>query len=178
MLNRLLKKLIQTSSGRTRFILAVVGLSVALLLILASVQIEANYNDLLNGKSNQDSIANFLVVNKTVTDKTVGATNLTDAEIADLKNQPFVDAIGILTPCRFKVAAQSVSDQIPFYSEIFFESVPDEFIDVQSNDWKWDSNSRFIPMIVPNQFLDMYNFGFATSQDLPQLTQDLVKASR
>lgn len=176
MLNRLLKKLIQTSSGRTRFILAVVGLSVALLLILSAVQIEANYNDLLHSKINQDSIANFLVVNKTVTDKTVGATNLADAEIADLKKQPFVDAIGILTPCRFKVAAQSVSDQIPFYSEIFFESIPDEFIDVQSNDWKWDSNSKFIPMIVPNQFLDMYNFGFATSQDLPQLTQELVKS--
>jgi len=176
MLNRLLKKLIQTSSGRTRFILAVVGLSVALLLILSAVQIEANYNDLLRSKSNRDSIANFLVVNKTVTDKTVGATNLTDAEIADLKKQPFVDAIGILTPCHFKVAAQSVSDQIPFYSEIFFESVPDEFIDVQSNDWKWDSSSKFIPMIVPNQFLDMYNFGFATSQDLPQLTQELVKS--
>ena len=175
MLNQLLKKLIRTSTGRTRFVLAVVGLSVALLLILSAVQIQANYNDLLHSKTNQDSIANFLVINKTVNDKTVGATNLTDAEIADLKKQPFVDAISVLTPCRFKVAAQSISDQIPFYSDIFFESVPDEFIDVQSEDWKWNSNSNYIPMIVPNQFLDMYNFGFATSQNLPQLTQELVK---
>ncbi len=176
MLNLLLQKLIRTSSGRTRFILAVVGLSIALLLILSAVQIQANYNDLLHSKTNQDSIANFLVINKAVTNKTIGATNLTDAEIADLKRQPFADAIGILTPSRFKVAAQSISDRIPFYSEIFFESVPDEFIDVQSADWKWNSNSNFIPMIVPNQFLDMYNFGFATSQDLPQLTQELVKS--
>ena len=176
MLNQLLKKLIKTSTGRTRFILAVVGLSVALLLILSAVQIQANYNDLLYSKTNQDSIANFLVINKAVNDKTVGATNLSDADIADLKKQPFVDALGVLTPSRFKVAAQSISDRIPFYSDIFFESVPDEFIDVQSADWKWDSNSSFIPMIVPNQFLDMYNFGFATSQGLPQLTQELVKS--
>jgi hypothetical protein len=81
----------------------------------------------------------------------------------------------VLTPSRFKVAAQSISDQIPFYSDIFFESVPDAFLDVQTADWKWDENANYIPMIVPNQFLDMYNFGFATSQDLPQLTQDLVK---
>src|SRR5216110_1455622 len=100
MLNRLLKKLIQKSSGRTRFILAVVGLSIALLLILSAVQIQANYNDLLNSKTNQDSIANFLVINKVVTNKTIGATNLTDAEIADLRKQPFADAIGILTPSR------------------------------------------------------------------------------
>jgi len=176
MLNQLLKKLIKASSGRTKFVLAIIGLSVALLLILAAVQLQANYNDLLHSKTNQDSIANFLVINKKVSDKTVGATNLTPAEIADLKKQPFVEALGILTPSRFKVGAQSVSDRIPFYSDIFFESVPDEFLDVQSADWKWDASSGFIPMIVPNMFLDMYNFGFATSQDLPQLTQELVKS--
>jgi len=175
MLNQLLKKLIKASSGRTKFVLAVIGLSVALLLILSAVQLQANYNDLLHSKTNQDSIANFLVLNKKVSDKTVGATSLTAAEIEDIKKQPFVDAIGILTPSRFKVGAQSGSDQIPFYSDIFFESVPDEFIDVQSAEWKWDGTSNFIPMIVPNMFLDMYNFGFATSQDLPQLTQEVVK---
>jgi hypothetical protein len=175
MLNELLKKLIRTSAGRIRFILAVVGLSVALLLILSAVQIQANYYQLLHSKTNQDSIANFLVINKTVTDKTAGATNLTDAEIDDLKKQPFVDAIGVLVPCRFKIEAQFASDQVPIHSDIFFESVPDEFIDVQSKDWQWNDNSKFIPMIVPNQFLDMYNFGFAASQDLPQLTQEFVK---
>jgi hypothetical protein len=175
MLNQLLKKLIKASSGRTKFVLAVIGLSVALLLILSAVQLQANYNDLLHSKTNQDSIANFLVLNKKVSDKTVGSTNLSNAEIEDIKKQPFVDAIGILTPSRFKVGAQSASDRVPFYSDIFFESVPDEFIDVQSADWKWDGTSNFIPMIVPNMFLDMYNFGFATSQDLPQLTQEVVK---
>ena len=108
------QKLIRTGSGRTRFILAIVGLSVALLLILSAVQLQSNYNDLLHSKTNQDSIANFLVINKAVTDKTVGATSLTDAEITDLKRQPFVDEMGVLTPSRFKVAAQSISDKIPF----------------------------------------------------------------
>jgi len=175
MLDQLLKKLIRTSAGRTRLILAVVGLSIALLLILSAVQIQANYNDLLYGKTNQDSIANFLVINKAVTNKTVGATNLSDAEIADLKKQPFVDAIGVLTPCHFKVEAQFISDQVPIHSDIFFESVPDEFIDVESKDWAWNNNSNFIPMIIPHMFLDMFNFGFAASQDLPQLTEDFVK---
>ena len=45
---------------------------------------------------------------------------------------------------------------------------------LQSKDWKWDDNSQFIPMIVPNMFLDMYNFGFAASQNLPQLSQEIV----
>lgn len=175
MLNTLLQKLIKAGAGRSRFVMAVAGLSVALLLILGAVQLQVNYNSLLYGKNNQDSVANFLVINKKVTDQTLGATALSSTELQQLKQQPFVDAIGLITPSRFKISAESVSSQMPFYSELFFESVPDEFIDVVNQDWKWNEQSQFIPMIIPNTFLDMYNFGFATSQSLPQLTQDIVK---
>jgi len=40
--------------------------------------------------------------------------------------------------------------------------------------WQWNETSNFIPMIIPNMFLDMYNFGFAQSQHLPQLSQNLI----
>lgn len=175
MLNDLLKKLIKTGTGRFRFFMAVVGMSVAMLLILLAVQLQSNYNELLHGKTNQDSVANFLLINKLVNDETIGATTLSEHEINDLKKQPFVEAIGALTPSRFKISAQSISDQIPFYTDLFFESVPDAFLDIHSTDWKWNEQSNFIPMIVPNSFLDMYNFGFATSRGLPQLSQELVK---
>ena len=155
--------------------MAVIGLFIAMLLILAAVQIQSDYQQILYSKTSQDSIADFLVINKIVTDKNIGSTTLTAAEINDLKQQPFVEKIGALTPSRFRVGVQSISKQIPFYSDFFFESVPDEFLDVTSPDWKWNENSTFIPMIIPNMFLDMYNFGYAQSQHLPQLSQDLVK---
>jgi hypothetical protein len=47
---------------------------------------------------------------------------------------------------------------------------------VHSLDWKWSQGSTVIPLIVPNQFLDLYNFGFAPSQNLMQLTQSMVMA--
>ena len=175
MLNQLLKKLIRTASGRTRFIMAIIGLSVALLLILSAVQLQVNYNDLLHSKTNQDSIANFLVLNKVVTNKTYGSTTLKQEEIDKLKRQPFIDAVGILTPSRYKASIQSYSSAFPFYTEIAFESVPASFIDVNSADWKWDESTNLIPMIAPNMFLDFYNFQFSFSQNLPQLTQDVVK---
>ena len=175
MLHTLLKKLIRAGAGRGRFIMAIIGLSVALLLILSAVQLQVNYNSLLHGKNNQDSIANFLVINKAVTAQTVGATALTNAEIESLKAQPYIDAVGLLTPSRFKLSAEGASNQMPFYTDLFFESVPDEFLDVTDPAWKWNDQSQFIPLILPNMFLDMYNFGFATSQNLPQLTQEVVK---
>jgi hypothetical protein len=175
MLNSLLKKLIRTASGRSRNTMAVIGLFIAMLLILAAVQIESDYEQILYSRTSQDSIADFLVINKIVTDKNIGSATLTPAEINDLKRQPFVEKIGTLTPSRFRVGVQSVSRRIPFYSDLFFESAPDEFLDVSSPDWKWNETSTFIPMIIPNMFLDMYNFGYAQSQHLPQLSQDLVK---
>jgi hypothetical protein len=175
MFNQLLKKLIKTSSGRARFIMAVVGLCIALLLVLSAVQLQSDYSELLHGKTNQDSVANFLVISKQLNSKNVNNATLSQADIDDIKKQPFTEAVGVLTANRFKVSAQSISERIPFYTDMFFESVPDEFIDVQSSDWKWTEQSTYIPMIVPNSFLDMYNFGFATSQNLPQLSQELVK---
>lgn len=175
MLNALLNKLIRTSSGRIRNIMPVVGLFIAMFLILAAVQVQSNYQQILYSKTSQDSIADFLVINKNINGNNNGETTLTNAEINNLKQQPFVERVGLLTPSRFRVSVQSISKQIPFYSDFFFESVPDEFIDVNTPDWKWDATSNFIPLIIPNMFIDMYNFGFAQSQHLPQLSQELIK---
>ena len=174
MLNILLKKIIKTGAGRVRYILAMVGLGVALLLILAAIQLQSDYWQLLHGNNAQDSIANFLVINKQIKENQTGNTNLSKQEIQDLKNQSFIQDVGVVTPSRFKVGASGGS-AMPFYTDMFFESVPDEFLDITSADWKWDDQSQFIPIVIPNQFLDMYNFGFAKSQNLPQLSQELVK---
>ena len=174
-LHLLLKKLIRTGDGRKRFFMAFIGLSVAMILILAAVQIQANYNDLLHSKTNQDSIANFLVLNKVLSDRNLGATALNDTEISSLRQQPFVESVGLLTPSRFKTSIQSSSDRFPFFTDIAFESVPTDFIDVTSKDWKWSETASFVPIIAPNMFLDFYNFQFSFSQNLPQLTNAVVK---
>jgi hypothetical protein len=155
--------------------MAAVGLSIAMLLILSAVQIQANYNQLLYGKNNQDSVANFLVINKVI-DGNKRDNSLSSDELLKLQQQPFIEQVGELTASRFKVSAQSPSENFPFYTDLFFESVPDEFIDVKTRDWVWQQGSTFIPMIIPSQFLDLYNFGFAPSQNLMQLTQSMVMA--
>jgi hypothetical protein len=155
--------------------MAMTGLSFAIILMLTAVQLQADYRDLLYSKNNRDSVANFLVINKTITDQNLGATGLTESEIKDLQNQAYVESVGLLTPSRFKASIQSASERFPFYTDIAFESVPKEFIDITAKDWTWNENAMFIPIIAPNMFLDFYNFQFSFSQNLPQLTQQVVK---
>ena len=175
MLELLLKKLIKNSAGQTKFVMALIGLSVAIVLILSAVQLQSNYLELLHSKNNQDSIANFLVVNKALTDQNVGASSLSETTLNDLKKQPFIETIGTLTSSKFKASIQSNSALFPFYTDIAFESVPEEFIDVTTKEWHWDEHSNYLPIIVPNQFLDFYNFQYSFSQNLPQLTPQVVK---
>lgn len=175
MLQQLLKKLIKNSAGQTKFVMALIGLSVAIVLILSAVQLQSNYFELLHSKNNQDSIANFLVINKALTDQNVGASSLSESQLTNLKSQPFIESIGTLTTSRFKASIQSNSEIFPFYTDIAFESVPEEFIDVNTKDWHWDEHTSYLPIIVPNQFLDFYNFQYSFSQNLPQLTPQAVK---
>jgi hypothetical protein len=106
----------------------------------------------LNGKKNQDSVANFLVINKLLTDQNVGASSLSNTQLSDLKNQPFTESIGTLTASRFKSSIQSNSQLFPFYTDIAFESVPEEFIDVNTMDWHWDDIPIFYPLLYPISF--------------------------
>jgi hypothetical protein len=174
-LHSILKKLIRNSAGRTKFTVAVVGMSVAAFLLLTAVQIQVDYNQLLYSKSSKDSVANFLVINKVLTDANLGNTTLDDSIINDISKQPFTEAVGILTPSKFKASIQSNSSRFPFYTDIAFESVPAAFIDVNDATWTWNEQADFVPIIIPTMFLDMYNFQFSLSQNLPQLTPAIVK---
>lgn len=174
-LNTILGKIIRDSSGKTKLITAIIGLFVAILLLLISVQLQVNYNQLLNSKSNRDSIANFLVINKEMTDATLGKTNLGDSIIKSIQAQPFIDAVGLLTPSRYKASIESNSERFPFYTDISFESVPSDFIDLNGTNWTWNEQSPYVPIIIPTMFLDFYNFQFSLSQNLPQLTPAVIK---
>src|SRR5205823_3435739 len=109
-MNQLLRKIIKAGVGRFRFIMATVGLGVALLLILLAVQTQANFNDLLYGKYNENETADFLVINKAVTSQGKAANGFTPAEIEDVKKQPFAQAVGLLTAAKFSIKVASYSD--------------------------------------------------------------------
>ena len=174
-LNHILGKIIRDSAGKTKLITAIIGLSIAILLLLISFQLQVNYNQLLNSKSNRDSIANFLVINKEMTDANLGKTQLGDSIIQRIQSQPFIDGVGLLTPSRYKASIESKSERFPFYTDISFESVPADFIDLNGTNWTWNEQSSFVPIIIPTLFLDFYNFQFSLSQNLPQLTPAVVK---
>jgi hypothetical protein len=97
-----------------------------------------------------------------------------EEDIEDIKKQPFVKDVAEFSGCSFMISASSAKDGpiAGFYSDLFFEAVPDKYIDVNYANWKWEGNNGFVPAILPKAYLNLYNFGFAQSQNLPQVSEE------
>ena len=138
------------------------------------------YQDVLPVFTAEDSFmkADYLIVSKRIgTGSTISgrSTSFTSAETADVKAQPFISRLGTFTSNEYKVyATMGVSGTQVLNSEIFLESVPDEFVDAPLADWKYEEDSHEVPIILPRTYINMYNFGFAQSRSLPKISDGLV----
>lgn len=138
------------------------------------------YCDVLPVFTAQDSFmkADYLIVSKKIgTAATIsGRSNtFTSTESDDFSAQPFVKKTGRFTSTEYKVDAHmGVAGQSVLSSELFFESVPDGFVDVSLNDWRYTPGDKEIPIILPRTYINMYNFGFAQTHSLPKISDGLM----
>jgi hypothetical protein len=175
----ILRKLLLRTQHRSRLIAALLALCVGTTLLLLSVMIWWNFRELLYGKNQNDSLGStFLIVGKKVTQQNMGVPNATVFALPDidsLKHAPQVQDVGVITSNHFPVYAM-MGGKLAFATDMPLESVPDKFIDNLPTDWKWEPGNRDLPIIVSSQFLDIYNYVFAPSQNLPQLSEASVKS--
>lgn len=138
------------------------------------------YKDVLPVFTQQDSFmkADYLIMSKKIgMGNTISGRSNTfnGSEIDDVSSQKFVKKIGKFTSTEYKVdASMGVNGVNVLNSELFFESVPDGFVDVPLKDWKYDSGSKEVPIILPRTYINMYNFGFAQTHSLPKISDGLM----
>ena len=138
------------------------------------------YQDVLPVFTQQDSFmkADYLIMSKKIgMGNTIsGRTNtFSGSEIDDVSSQKFVKKVGKFTSTEYKVdASMGVNGVNVLNSELFFESVPDGFVDVPLKDWKYEPGAKEVPIILPRTYINMYNFGFAQSHSLPKISDGLM----
>lgn len=138
------------------------------------------YNDVLPIFTNGDS---FMKSNAIMVTKRIGtgnalsgnASTFSAKDIAELEKQPFTRRTGAFMSANYKTHANmGISGTQIFSSEIFFESIPDEFIDINMQDWRYNAGDDIVPIILPRSYINIYNFGFARSHALPQISDGLM----
>ena len=138
------------------------------------------YKDVLPGFTQQDSFmkADYLIMSKKIgMGNTISGRSNTfsGSDIDDVSSQKFVKKVGKFTSTEYKVdASMGVNGVNVLNSELFFESVPDGFVDVSLKDWKYEPGSQEVPIILPRTYINMYNFGFAQSHSLPKISDGLM----
>ena len=170
----MLKKLFQKNRNPFQIVGAAIGAFLGLFLLLLALQIYFDFQKILRGSTDGD---NYITINKPVSlaNTFLGKSVFSDANIKELENESKAintEGVGIFTANRFKVGASS--KMMGFYTELFFESIPESFIDVQDPKFRWYEGQNEIPIIMSKDYLALYNFGFALSQGLPQFTPSTI----
>ncbi|WP_308764129.1 ABC transporter permease [uncultured Bacteroides sp.] len=147
-------------------------------IVLLSIQF---YKDVIPVFTEGDSFMKkeYLIVTKKISaiGSFAGKTNtFSEDELKSLQEQRFSKDVGAFTPSQFKVSAGFGMKEagISLSTEMFFESVPNKFVDVSLEKWHFDKESRSIPIIIPRSYLNLYNFGFAQSRSLPKLSEGVM----
>lgn len=148
-----------------------------MLIVLLSVQF---YMDVIPVFTQGDSFIkkDYLIVSKRISmvSSLAGKSNsFTEDEMDDIRKQGFCKSVGAFTPTQYKVAANIGMDGMAAFStEMFFESVPDRYVDLNTKNWTYKDGDTTIPIILPRTYLTIYNFGFAQSRSLPKLSEGVV----
>lgn len=146
------------------------------IIVLMGIQF---YHDVLPVFTESDSFLkkDYIVVSRKVSTlgSFIGRSNqFSKSDIEDIKEQPFTEEVGAFTSSRFQVSAGLGLEGIQMSTAMFFESVPDEFVDIDTKKWHYTPGDATIPIIIPRNYLNLYNFGFAQSRSLPQISEGLM----
>ena len=149
-----------------------------MVIVLLSIQF---YQDVAPVFTEGDSFMkkDYIIVSKKVS--TLGSfvgksSTFSTTEIEEIEEQPFTRGVGEFTPSQFKVSAGVGMEQLGLNlsTAMFFESVPDKYVDTNLKGWHFEPGQDEIPIIIPRNYLNLYNFGFAQSRSLPQISEGVI----
>ncbi len=74
----------------------------------------------------------------------LGSGGFNEEELRDLRKQLFVREVGAFVPADYRVKGSVSAGGVGFSTYLFFESVPDRFLDVETEAWRFDPrNAKF-----------------------------------
>lgn len=151
------------------------GLFIAFILVLSCLQLYENANRLFGSKSSDSNY--WLTFSKKITPDNIGRKELlgfNESDISKIKTWSEVKAIYPFSANEFKASANG-GDFIPFYTDLYFEGLDLKAIDSDLKDEEFQVKGDEIPIIISREYLNLYNYGFALNQGLPQISEDFAK---
>lgn len=156
---------------------------VGLAIVLTAIQF---YRDVTTVWDDEDSFISedYMIISKKVNglgsflggDGVGSPTAFSEEEITDIASHPWARKVGRFSSAAFNVYAKVNIGSSSMGSDLFLEAIPDDFFDVSPKGWGYEpGKSDFVPVIISKDYLSLYNFGFATSRGMPQVSEEIIE---
>ena len=170
-----MRKLFFKYQNKKQLTLALVGTFLGLFFLFTSLHFL--HKIYTYGENSEMLSKNTIVIQKKVTSgPLLGLNNpeFSDEQIDEVRSMEFVESCDPIRSNTFDVVLSIDDPLIPaFNSNIYVQSVHEDYLDVKTDHWDWDEGSKTLPIIMPRDFLMMMN-NFLSASNIPQLSDDLV----
>lgn len=173
LIGRLLRRNISAGQLAGYALANLVGLTIVICAMQFYRDVSASFDEGSDAYINRD----YLVISPRVGSLAAisgSRAGFTADEMADLEAQPWLRRLGRFENAGFHVSASVNFGGREMNTFLFFESIPDDFFDVRPDGWSFDPSRPVVPIILSKDYLALYNFGFAASRGLPQLSEGVI----
>ncbi len=152
-MDRLVARLLRKNTSKARIAGFILSNFIGLAIVLGGLQF---FLDARTIWTSEDSFirSDYLVINKKVTSaNTLGAARpgFTTDETEDLRKQPWVRRMAEFTSNDYRVLAGVSSGGRGMSTYMFFESIPDDFVDVPRSQWLYRPGDSVVPVILSKE---------------------------
>lgn len=165
--------LLQTGSNAWSRRFSYIGLGIGILLLLTSLQMFINLQQLMRTGSIRKEGFDYISITRSVTNENMGQKEkhlFTRAMVDDIRQQPFISDAAPLEANLFQVEL-SAGGILPFSTNLFVESIEEQFLDTLPPGFGWQPGQALVPIIVSSDFLEIFNV-FGPSYGLPQVSPE------
>lgn len=171
----MLNKLLFKNQDRKQLIIAMIGAFMGITFLITSIHYLIKVNEFGEGA---DILGpNTIMVQKKVSNSStlkLTRTDFSENELKKIKAEPFIRDVKPVISNNFDVSIQTDDPLVPYFrSDVFIQTVDQEFLDVKNVKWEWKQGDKFVPIIMPREFLVMLNT-FMSASGIPQISDDLA----
>lgn len=175
----MLRQLLFRYQDKRQLIIAIGGSFLGMTFLITSIHYLIRVNEF--GKGTEILGPNTIIVQKKVSSANtmnIAKTDFSPAEIEQIKQEEGVLRVQPVVCNNFDVSFETADPLVPrFRSNVFIQTVDEEFLDVKTNKWHWKEGDTVVPMIMPRDFLVMLNT-YMSASGFPQVSDELAQDIR
>jgi len=172
----MLEKLLFRNQDKKQLLIAIIGAFMGITFLITSIHYIIKVNEF--GKGTDILGPNTIIVQKKVTNSSslnLTKTDFSLREIEKMKQESFIEEVKPVISNNFDISFETSDPMVPYFrTDVFIQTVDQNFLDVKTDKWHWKEGDEFVPMIMPREFLVMLNT-FMSASGIPQISEDLVK---